>query len=136
MLKKIAKFFAWVFGILILLLVGLMIYIRTVAIAKPPIPESTQALSKEVVEVDTGLFKLDNNWFKKSESGLYELYVEGDPFERGVANGRLTRELVHYQEEVFTAQIHRLVPSDFYLEILKYFVGWFNRNLQDNVTKE
>jgi isopenicillin-N N-acyltransferase-like protein len=136
MLKKIAKFFGWVLGIMILLMIGLMVYIRTVAIAKPPVPESTQALSKEVVEVDTGLFKLDNNWFKKSESGLYELYVEGEPFERGVANGRLTRELVHYQEEVFTAQIHRLVPSDFYLEILKYFVGWFNRNLQDNVIKE
>ncbi len=83
-----------------------------------------------------GLFKMDNNWFRKSESGLYELYVEGEPFERGAANGKLTRELVEHQEEVFTEQIHRLVPSDFYLEILKYFVGWFNRDLQANVIEE
>lgn len=136
MLRKIAKFFAWLAGIIVLVIVGLMVYVRSVALIEPPVPESSDALSKEVFEVDTGLFKLDNNWFKKSESGLYELYVEGDPFERGVANGRLTRELVHYQEEVFTAQIHRLVPSHFYLEMLKYFVGWFNRNLQDNVIPE
>jgi hypothetical protein len=136
MLKRIAKFFAWFFGILVLLLVGLIIYIRSVAIIDPPVPASLDALNKQVVEVDTGLFKIDNNWFKKSESGLYELYVEGDAFERGVANGKLTRELVHYQEVVFTEQIKRLVPSDFYLSVLKHLVGWFNRNLQDNVIEE
>jgi isopenicillin-N N-acyltransferase-like protein len=53
-----------------------------------------------------------------------------------VANGRLTKELVHYQEQVFTDQIHRLVPNEFYLQMLKYFVGWFNRDLPDNVTDE
>jgi hypothetical protein len=85
---------------------------------------------------DQGLFLLGNNWFRKSESGLYELYIEGDPYERGIANGRLTEELVHYQEQVFTDQIHRLVPNGFYLEMLKFFVGWFNRDLPDNVTDE
>lgn len=136
MLRRIVKVLAWITGILLLLIVGLMIYVRSVSLIEPPVPESLAALNKEVVEVDTGLFKIDNNWFKRSESGLYELYVEGDPFERGVANGKLTKALVHYQEQVFTDQIHRLVPSDFYLNILKYFVGWFNRNLQDNVIKE
>ncbi|WP_276369854.1 C45 family peptidase [Chryseolinea sp. H1M3-3] len=136
MLRKTVKVLAWISGIFVLLIIGLIAYVRTVADIAPPVPESLTALDKEVVEIDTGLFKIDNNWFKKSESGLYELYVEGDPFERGVANGKLTRELVHYQEEVFTEQIHRLVPSDFYLGILKYFVGWFNRNLQENIIEE
>src|SRR5688572_7548387 len=136
MLRRIAKFLAWFFGIIILLIIGLVVYIRSVATIEPPVPASLDPLNKQVVEADTGLFKIDNNWFKKSESGLYELYVEGDPFERGVANGKLTRELVHHQEEVFTEQIHRLVPSDFYLEVLKYLVGWFNRDLQENVTQE
>ncbi len=136
MLRKTVKVLAWILGVFVLFIVGLIAYVRIVANIAPPVPESLAALNKNVIEVDTGLFKIDNNWFKKSESGLYELYVEGDPFERGVANGKLTRELVHYQEEVFTEQIHRLVPSDFYLEVLKNFVGWFNRNLQDNVIKE
>lgn len=136
MLRRIAKILVWLLGIVIVFIAGLLVYVRSVAQIEPPIPPSLDVLSKEVVEVDTGLFKLENNWFKKSESGLYELYVEGEPFERGIANGRLTKELVHYQEEVFTEQIHRLVPSDFYLDILKYFVGWFNRHLQENVIPE
>lgn len=136
MLKRIAKGLAWCIGIIAFCLVVLIIYVRLVARVDEPVPTSLAALNAEVVEVDTGLFKLNNNWFKKSESGLYELYVEGDAFERGVANGKLTRELVHRQEVVFKEQIHRLVPSDFYLGVLKHFVGWFNRNLEDNVIEE
>jgi hypothetical protein len=126
----------WTIAIVILFVAGLFIYVRVVSTIEEPVPQSLEALNAEVVQVDSGLYKLDNNWFKKSESGLYELYVEGNPFERGVANGKLTRELVHRQEVVFTEQIHRLVPSDFYLKLLKNFVGWFNRNLQDNVSPE
>lgn len=136
MLRRIVKVFLWIVGIFVLLIAGLFLYVRAVAEIDPPLPASLDVLGEEVVEVDTGLYKLGNNWFKQSESGLYELYVEGRPFERGVANGKLTKALVQYQEEVFTQQIHRLVPSDFYLDILKYFVGWFNRNLQDNVLPE
>jgi len=44
--------------------------------------------------------------------------------------------LVQYQEEVFNRQIHKLVPSDFYLTLLKYFVGWFNRESRRNVPVE
>ena len=29
-----------------------------------------------------------------------------------------------------------MVPSKFYLHFLKYFIGWFNRNLDKNVTEE
>ena len=136
MLRRIVKVFLWIAVIFVLLIAGLFLYVRAVAEIDPPLPASLDVLGEEVVEVDTGLYKLGNNWFKQSESGLYELYVEGRPFERGVANGKLTKALVQYQEEVFTQQIHRLVPSDFYLDILKYFVGWFNRNLQDNVLPE
>ncbi len=36
MLRKTAKFFGWFFGIVILLLVGLMIYVRVVATVNAP----------------------------------------------------------------------------------------------------
>jgi hypothetical protein len=64
------------------------------------------------------------------------LYVEGEPYERGLAIGKLTQELVQYQEEVFTNQIHQLVPSDLYLGMLKYFVAWFNRDLEEHIIEE
>jgi isopenicillin-N N-acyltransferase like protein len=136
MLKRITKIVVWLLSIIAVLTIVLIIYVRAVAEIDPPLPPSLDVLGQEVVETDTGLFRFGKSWFKKSESGLYELYIEGTPFERGVANGRLTKDLVHYQEVVFTEQIYRLVPSDFYLNILKYFVGWFNRNLQDNVIPE
>jgi hypothetical protein len=136
MLKKLAKIFAWILGILVLLLVILLLYVRSVAKVDPPVPASMAILDAKVTQPDSGLYTIGNNWFRKSESGLYELYIEGAPFERGVVNGKLTHELVQYQEEVFTNQLHRLVPSSFYLNILKYFVGWFNRDLDKNISDE
>ena len=61
----------------------------------------------------TDFIPLKDNWFRKSKSGLYELYVEGDPFERGVINGKLTKELVVRQEDHFAEQINKMVPSKF-----------------------
>lgn len=118
------------------LIIGLMVYVRLSARTEPPVPASLQSLEGRVTEPDSGLFVLGNNWFRRSESGLYELYVEGAPFERGVANGKLTHDLVQYQEEVFNRQIHQLVPSNAYLNILMYFVGWFNRDLPRYVPNE
>lgn len=120
---------------LLLLVVVLIIYIRAVAsVTDPELPISDNTLTVE--EVSPGMLKSGNNWFRKSESGLYELYVEGSPAERGLAIGKLTEELIQYQEEVFNAQIHQLVPSDAYLNLLKYFVGWFNRDLDESVPEE
>ncbi len=136
MLKRILKITGWFLGIVAMLVIALLVYVRIVARTEPPIPSSLAALDQRVLQPDSGFFTLGKNWFRRSESGLYELYVEGEPFERGVANGMLTRDLVHYQEEVFTEQIRRLVPNGFYLGILKNFVGWFNRDLTTYVTDE
>jgi isopenicillin-N N-acyltransferase-like protein len=136
MLKKILRFFGWVLVGIVLLITGLIIYVRIVADNDPPEPASLEALNYEVVESDTGFYTIGNNWFRKSESGLYELYVEGDAFERGVVIGKLTKDLVEHQEVVFTEQIRRLVPSSLYLSILKYFVGWFNRDIDEHITEE
>lgn len=64
------------------------------------------------------------------------MYVEGAPFERGVINGKLSGELIRRQEDVFVAQFSKMVPSTFYLHFLKYFIGWFNRDLPDHVPEE
>ncbi|MDP9041776.1 MAG: C45 family peptidase, partial [Bacteroidota bacterium] len=87
-------------------------------------------------EASPGFFTLKNNWLRKSKSGLYELYVEGQPFERGVVNGKLTKELIQLQEYYFNNQINKLVPSKFYRHFLKYMIGWFNRDLDKYVSEE
>jgi len=136
MLKRILKIFAWVIGLVICLLFGLFLYIQVVSETSPPGNVPLTDTTAVVTQPDTGLYTLGNNWFRKSESGLYELYVEGEPFQRGLANGKLTKSLVRYQEEVFTDQIRMFVPNGLYLALIKNFVKWFNRDLAENVTDE
>ncbi|RFS21209.1 peptidase C45 [Chitinophaga silvatica] len=94
------------------------------------------ALNLQRKNIDSTCYTIGNNWFRKSNSGLYEMYVEGTPFERGVINGKLSGELIRSQEDIFVAQFSKMVPSTTYLHFLKYFIGWFNRDLPDHVQDE
>jgi isopenicillin-N N-acyltransferase like protein len=111
-------------------------YLYSVALTYPPIPTDSRSLHIERQEPSKGLYALQNGWFRKSNSGLFEMYVEGSPFEMGFMNGKLSKELVMRQEDYFNEQIRKMIPSEFYLNFLKYFIGWFNRDLDDNVTDE
>lgn len=134
--KKFWKRVGYVFGTILLLLIIFIVYIVYVSKVADPKPGDTSSLQLQRTEVSKDFYVLNNSWFRKSNSGLYELYVEGEPFDRGVINGKLTRELVVRQEDHFSEQINKLVPSKFNRQFLKYFIGWFNRNLDKNVTTE
>jgi isopenicillin-N N-acyltransferase-like protein len=134
--KKFWKRVLYVFGSFSILLLILFIYLVWVSQVDPPEIKDKSSLQLTRTEVSSNFYVLKNDWFHKSNTGLYELYTEGDPFERGVINGKLTKELIQRQEDYFSAQIKKMIPSDFYLHFLKYFIGWFNRNLADNITEE
>ena len=134
-MRRLFKIAIWTVGIFVLLLIGIIAYVRTVAQLDDPVFE-TQSVDTTYVSDHDGLRKIEKNWFRKSESGLYEMYVEGNAYERGLAIGKLSKELIQYQEEVFNQQIHQLVPSESYLTFLKYIVGWFNRDLDEHVPEE
>ena len=123
-----------------LIIIGLLLtgfaWLAIIAHVNPPKPADISSLQLKRSEPSHGLYTINNNWFRKSNSGLYELYVEGKPYERGVINGKLTEELVQRQEDHFNEQINKMIPSSFYRHFLKYFIGWFNRHLTDNVTEE
>ena len=72
----------------------------------------------------------------KNDQGLWELYVSGDPLERGLTNGILTKELLYEQETAFVSQLRELVPSRFRQWVLRRFLGFFNRRLIDHVQAE
>lgn len=134
--KKFWKRALYVIAFLFMLICTGIIYLFSVAIAHPPKPADQSSLLLQRAEPSPGFYTLKNNWFRKSNSGLYELYVEGEPFEMGVVNGKISRELVARQEDHFSEQINKMIPSKFYLHFLKYFIGWFNRNLAKNVPEE
>ncbi|MBP6648474.1 MAG: peptidase C45 [Bacteroidia bacterium] len=138
MLKKkwYKRWWFILFAALVVLFGSGVIYLYCVAIVYPPDVADKSALQLQRMEPSPGFYTIGNNWFRKSKSGLFEMYTEGKPFERGVINGKLSRELVVRQEDHFNEQIRKMIPSDFYLNFLKYFVGWFNRHLAENVTEE
>ena len=134
--KKFWKRVLYVTGAFLLLLLIGVIYLVQVTKIDPPHPKDMSSLQLKREEPSKGFFTIKNNWFRKSASGLYELYVEGDAFERGVINGKLSKELVIRQEDHFAEQISKMVPSAFTRQYLKYIIGWFNRNLDKNITEE
>lgn len=77
-----------------------------------------------------------NNWLRHNEDGLWELYMEGNDYERGYAAGKLSEALLYYQEKVFVDQIKKFVPSDAYLKFLRFCIVLFNRHLGENVPEE
>ncbi len=121
---------------LLVLFTGIIIYFAIVAIDRPPKIADLSLLSVERKDWGSQTYSFGNNWLRKSESGLWEAYLEGEPFERGVAFGQLTKELLYYQESAFFDQIRVLVPSDNYLKVLKYFIAFFNRNLDKHIIPE
>ncbi|HNQ61457.1 MAG TPA: C45 family autoproteolytic acyltransferase/hydrolase [Bacteroidia bacterium] len=131
--KRIVFF---ILGGFLLLLICLVIYLALVAVDYPPKINESEIVSVQRMKIDENCFTFGPNWIRKSESGLWEMYVEGDAYERGLINGELSKELIYQQEKAFTDQIIKMVPSTFYRHFLKYFVAWFNRDLDENITEE
>jgi len=90
----------------------------------------------ERIKISDSAYTLGKNNLSKNKQGLWELYVEGNPFERGLITGSLTEELFHFQEHAFLSKVDELVPSKSKQAILRRFLAWFNRKLYLNVPLE
>jgi isopenicillin-N N-acyltransferase like protein len=135
-LKKILKFLAWFIGIVLISILIFCFYVWLISDAKPPVVSDKSIEKLQRQSIDSTAFTIGDNWLRKSKYGLYEMYTSGTPYERGVINGKLSRELVVSQEEAFTHQIKKMIPSSSYLKFLKYIVGFMNRDLPAHVTEE
>lgn len=127
--------------IVILIVLGLPLLVLIIYVKwglEPKVPQITDRSAENLQRetIDSTFFKIKNCWLRKSNSGLWEEYIEGQPFERGVIEGKLCKELQYQQEEAFAEQIHRLVPSNTYLHFLGYFTRIFNRHLEYNIPLE
>ncbi|WP_085537171.1 C45 family autoproteolytic acyltransferase/hydolase [Massilibacteroides vaginae] len=76
------------------------------------------------------------NFLKKSKSGLWEIVLRGSAPERGIAFGKLSEDLLYYQEKVFVDQIKEIIPSESYLKFLRVMLILFNRNMGEYVPLE
>lgn len=88
------------------------------------------------VKVNDSTYYAGNNFLTKNKHGLWEMYVEGDPLERGLLIGSLTRELIETQERVFITKVNDLVPSQTWQSFLRGFLKWYNRKMYKHVQPE
>ncbi|MBK5283834.1 MAG: hypothetical protein JJE25_00390 [Bacteroidia bacterium] len=79
---------------------------------------------------------MNNCWLKKNQYGIWEMYLEGDAYERGIIYGVLAKELIEKQESYFVQQINSLVPNRLYRLFLKGFVAWFNKDIYKYIPEE
>ena len=132
-------FWRWIRNILIgllLIIVVLVIVFNVKTKITPPDIVDTEILNSVRENPAPDFYKIGNNWLRKNKYGLWEMYLEGSPFEIGVINGKLTKELIKVQEDAFVEQINTLIPSKSYLRFLKYFIAWFNRDIDEYIPKE
>lgn len=134
--KRFGKIVLYALGAIILALVAFAIYFKIDTKITPPKIKDLSALKEVRDTLGPDYYSIGNNWLRKNKYGLWEMYLEGSPFDMGVASGKLTKELIYKQEEAFVQQIKTMIPSAFYLKFLRYFIAWFNRDIDEYIIPE
>ena len=134
--KRLLRILLYILLAICLLVAVVIVFYHLEVRYRVPKPSSEQALSFKRTLADTNFYTCEKGWLNKSKTGLWELYLEGDPYQRGVANGLLTKELIQRQEKAFVDQLDKIIPSHAYQKFLKYFISYFNRNLDKYVPPE
>lgn len=131
--RKLARIFA-VFCLL--LIGGVVFFIWRIHVPAPKITSELTPASYQRVQVGKDHYQVKNCWLKKNEYGVWEMYLEGSPYERGLIYGVLAKELMEKQEIDFIGQIREMIPGEFFLTMIKYFVGWFNKDMYKYIPDE
>ena len=101
----------------------------------PDISEYSTNVS-ERTKINDSTFTSGKNSLSKNKQGLWELYVEGDPYQLGLNTGLLTQELFKKQERAFLSKIDELVPSKTKQYALRKVVAWYNRKMYLHIPEE
>lgn len=136
MLKTIKKIFKYTAITFLAFIITISIFIGYLYYSADMLTPHYISTSTEQVVTTDSLREYKGNFLRHSKSGLWELKVHGNAFERGEAIGKLSSDLLYYQEKVFVDQIKEIIPSDGYLKFLRFFIVLFNRNLGKNIEEE
>lgn len=116
----------------------LIVFVWFLIVIQYPVPHVENHFNKSEIKnkIAENIYTFQDNWLKKNEFGLWEMYLSGNSFEMGYKNGILTDSLNRLQEEIFINSIKEMIPSNSYLFFLKSFVALFNRNLNKHIPSE
>jgi isopenicillin-N N-acyltransferase like protein len=135
-LKKILKALLKTLAVLLILILILVVIFKISTKINPPEIQDSIVENLERTTIDSNFYSINNNWLQKNNQGLWEMYIEGAAYERGIINGKLSKELIFKQEDAFVNQIKVMIPSDRYLKFLKSFIAIFNRNIDEHIIEE
>jgi hypothetical protein len=99
-------------------------------------PAVTEIHIEKRKKISENHYVLGSNWIKKNKFGIWEMYIEGAPYERGLIYGELAKELIQKQENIFVDQIETFVPSSTWQQLLRLMIGFYNRDLPNNIPFE
>jgi isopenicillin-N N-acyltransferase-like protein len=134
--KSISKKIGRVLGVILLIcVIAFSIFLWVVSLSAPEINNQAQYQKLKRDSIQDG-WKSGNSWIHKNDYGLYEMYLEGKPYERGYLHGLLAEELVVRQEDYFVDRLNALIPSRLYQLFLKQVVLWLNKDLDENISDE
>jgi len=135
--KKLLIFIFSVFDkLLLVLLILFTLYIYKVRITPPVVDSTITTASFEREKVTDNHYRIGDSWLKKNDFGIWEMYLEGSPYERGLKYGVLAKEIIESQEESFVNQLNEMIPSPFFQKFLIGFIGWLNRDMDEFIPKE
>jgi hypothetical protein len=104
-------------------------------VATPPVLAEEPAIIRMTNEVRGGRVWLGRSWLEQRD-GLSVIYLTGTPFEIGYADGALTQQTIRRQEDTMLELLHRVAPYRWTQFLLKFFVTYKNRKLQENIPAE
>lgn len=117
--------------VLLILLFVIMVIKRPPQISKSGIPKNSS-----VEKVNDNLYTHGSHFLHKNKFGLWELSVGGTPYEIGLINGMLTKELIYLQEKYFVGEIKKIITNRIYINFLKLLVAFMNRKLNKFIGEE
>ena len=135
-LKNTFKAFGKTLGWIILVIFLLIIIFKFSTRVNPPEVSEPKIENWNVQLSDSTFRSLEGNWLQKNNYGLWEMYSKGEAYERGLINGKLSKDLIYKQENAFVNQIKEMIPSESYLKFLKSFIAFFNRNIDKHIIPE
>ncbi|MBL0308789.1 MAG: hypothetical protein IPP77_03640 [Bacteroidetes bacterium] len=135
-MRKPLKLLFYCLTLITILLIATVSFVHYGLAPEIPHPVDNAYLDLKRENSDNDFYHIGNNWLQKNKSGIWEEYIEGKPFERGVIAGKLNRELLYTQEKAFVEQIHKLVPNDTYLKFLHLVSKVFNRDIDKYIPIE
>jgi predicted choloylglycine hydrolase len=124
-------------GILLMLPIIVFVVVFTIGTyVEYDLPKEHVSADSTRLQIHDGYKVYDDNMLRQSNNGLWEMYLEGRPEERGTAYGMLAKELIRHQESTFIGRIKEIISSETYLNILRRIVICTNRNIDHHIADE